>query len=123
MKSNCFIIFYNIFCFSLILLSGCSAFYKCEPAERPKLAIENPAPLKLNDIILLTVTKENAEAKFAELEKKGLKPVMISLSGRDYKLLALNLDKIKNYILLLQDILTKYRAYYESSEEVPSARK
>ena len=95
---------------------GCSWLnIKTEPVEKPKLEIKLPDPIQLGDVQFLVVTRANAEQKFKELEKKGLKPVIIGLSGNSYKVLALNMQQIQNYIVLLQEIIKQYQVYYEGA--------
>lgn len=99
---------------SFFILTGCSALHIIsEPVDKPALNIEYPAPLELDDIEFYVLTKDNAIQVLDELEKKGLKPVIIGLSGKGYKVLALNIDKIKNHIELLNEIIKKYKEYYE----------
>ena len=98
----------------LILFSGCSTLgIITEPVDKPALDISLPPPLELEDIEFYVLTKDNAIQVLDELEKKGLKPVIIGLSGKGYKILALNVDKIKNHIELLNEIIKKYKDYYE----------
>lgn len=100
---------------SLILLTGCSTLgIFTEPVDKPALNLSNPEPLDLEDVEFYVLTKDNAIQVLNELEKKGLKPVIIGLSGKGYKILALNVDKIKNHIELLNEIIKKYKDYYES---------
>jgi hypothetical protein len=111
----------RLFCLLFLVLSGCSLLHiQTEPVEKPKLEIKLPDPLALGNINFLVVTRENAESKFVELEKKGMKPVMFSISGTDYKILAVNMQQIQNYIEQLQEIIKQYQLYYEGSP-VPAA--
>jgi hypothetical protein len=103
-----------LFVLFALMLSGCSGLsIWTTPVEKPKLNIADPEPLQLDGVTFLVVTKENALAVLNDLEKKGLKPVIIGLSGKDYKVLALDINKIQNYIATLEEIIKKYREYYE----------
>ena len=102
---------------AILMMTGCSALRIISaPADKPALNIQNPAPLELQDIEFYVLTKENAIQVLDELDKKGLKPVIIGLSGKGYKILALNVDKIKNHMDLLNEIIKKYKDYYEGKE-------
>jgi hypothetical protein len=97
----------------MIFLVGCTTF-KPDFYEKPKLRLEDPAPIVLNDVKFVVVTKENAGAVFRELEKNGDELVVFGLTGRDYKNLSMNMQEIKNYIILQKEIIESYRKYYES---------
>lgn len=105
---------HTTFIIVLLSLNGCSSQQIELPCvEKPRLNLQDPASVELQDISFRVVTRENAESVFKELESKGLKPVLIALSGTDYKILAINVNKLQNYILLEQEVLKKYREYYE----------
>jgi hypothetical protein len=111
----------RLFCLLFIGMVGCSWLnIKTEPVEKPKLEIKLPDPIQLGDIQFLVVTRTNVEQKFKELEKRGLKPVIIGLSGNGYKVLALNMQQIQNYIQLLQEIIRQYQNYYEGPAVPPA---
>ena len=98
----------------LVSLIGCSPLVvDTKPVDKPALNLPNPDPIVMDKIQFITVTKENAPAVFAALEKKGLKAVIIGLSGTDFKILAMDLNKIKDFMILQQDLINKYKSYYE----------
>ena len=105
--------------FSLLLFVGCSSIRPVEvvskPVDRVPLTVYDPQRLKLEKVEFVVITKENADEVFAELEEKGLYPVLFGLSGKDYKALAVNVDEIKNFMILQKQIIDAYRDYYESS--------
>lgn len=99
---------------SCVLMSGCSALkVETEPVDKPVLGIKDPEPLELERFDVITITKDNIESVFKELEAKGLKPVIIGFSGQDFKFLVVDLNLLKNYIELQKEILRQYREYYE----------
>ncbi len=99
---------------SFFLLTGCSVLdISTKPVDKPALNISNPDALELDDVEIYVLTKDNSIQELDDLEKKGLKPVIIGLSGKGYKILALNVDKIKNHIEVLNEIIKKYKDYYE----------
>ena len=101
---------------TLILLSllGCTPLQiDSNPIVRPTLNLPSPDPIQLSDIHFITITKDNAIQVLEDLEKKGLKPVVIAITGNDYKILAVNINNIKDYIILQNEIIKKYKDYYE----------
>lgn len=99
-----------------IFSSGCSLSTFTTPTERVPLNLSDPAPLQLNKVEFIVIHKDNAEAAFAELEKKGLVPVVFALTGSDYKALAINVNDIKEYLILQRKIIRLYKNYYEGSK-------
>lgn len=108
-----YLIFLLLFCVS------CSSTLRVDtkPVEKPKLSIQLPEPLSLDNIEFIVVTRGNVVEVFERLEKRGLSPIIIGLSGNGYKVLALNIDKIKNHIILLNEIIRQYQEYYEKEHE------
>lgn len=113
--------FRKIAIISFLLFSvGCSAIKPVEvvskPIDRVPLTVYDPQRLKLEPVEFVIITRENAEEVFNELEEKGLYPVLFGLSGKDYKALAVNVDEIKNFMILQKEIIDAYRNYYEKKE-------
>ena len=111
----------NVLVFGLtaILLSSCAAgvkvidTYKIEKKREP-LAIENPAPLELQDIDWIIITKENAEEVFKKLEEQGVDPVIFGLSDNDFQLLAKNFAHIRAHMMKQNVMIDEYKNYYEA---------
>lgn len=98
----------------VLLLSSCSTLdVTTTPIEKLPLNISDPAPIQLEQITFLVLTKENAEATLETMEKAGKSPVIFGLTPDDYRALSVNVDSIKNYLILQKEILLKYREYYE----------
>ena len=87
----------------------------CE--ERPKLNLVEPSPLQMRDVKFIVITDENSGAVFREMKKSEQKTVLFALDGNSYKSLSLNMDEIKNYIILLKEMINSYRRYYEEQSE------
>jgi len=87
----------------------------CE--ERERLDLSNPTPLSLRETDFKVVNRQNAESTFKGLEQSGQDPVLVALPWDSYENLALNLNDLKNYIQVLQQILDSYRNYYEPTEQ------
>jgi len=97
------------------LLCSCALGHKIitKPIERPSLKLEAPKPLSLKGVKFVVITKDNAELIFKQLEENGEQPVLIALTGQNYKALAVNLEDIKNYIKTQKKIILLYKDYYE----------
>ena len=51
------------------------------------------------------------------MKADGMDPVLFGLTDEDFELLAKNFAKIRNQLKVTNDLLDKYKEYYESSEE------
>ena len=80
---------------------------------RAKLNLEKPTPLQLEELQWIIITSENAEEVFKKLEEKGIDPVLWGLTDKDFELLAKNFARIRNQLKITNDLLDKYKEYYE----------
>ena len=64
----------------------------------------------------IIVTSENAEEVFKKMEEQGLDPVLFGLTDNDYQLIAKNFAQIRNQLKIQNDIIDKYKEYYEKDE-------
>ena len=111
----------NVLVFGLtaILLSSCAAgvkvidTYKIEKKREP-LAIEDPAPLELQDIDWIIITKDNAEEVFEKIKAGGGEYSLFALTDKGYEKLALNFADIRNKLAEQRQIILSYKDYYES---------
>ena len=110
---------------SLILitfLTSCSGVKKLtifkEEVKRQELNLEKPTPLQLENLRWIIITSENAEEVFKKLEEQGIDPVLWGLTDKDFELLAKNFARIRNQLKITNDLLDKYKEYYE-----PEAKK
>jgi len=103
-----------------LLLTGCSSVKELsifkEEVKRQPLALEKPTPLQMEKIQWIIVTSENAEEVFKKMEEQGLDPVLFGLTDNDYQLIAKNFARIRNQLKIQNDIIDKYKEYYESEE-------
>ncbi len=97
----------------ILLLSACTAT-KPIKMESPKLDVLPPKPIKLENVRIIIVNKDNAETIFQMLEEDNIPPVLFALTGNDYKNLSINLQKIQNYMKEQKKTLELYKKYYES---------
>ena len=75
--------------------------------------MNKPNPLVLERIKWHIITSENAEEVFAKLEAEGIDPVLFGLTDKDFQLLAKNFARIRNHLKVTNDLLDKYKEYYE----------
>ena len=106
---------------SLILitsLTSCSGVKQLEifktEVEREKLNLKKPTPLELEQLKWIIITSENAEEVFKKLEEQGIDPVLWGLTDKDFELLAKNFARIRNQLKITNDLLDKYKEYYET---------
>ena len=106
---------------SLILitsLTSCSGVKTLEifkkEVEREKLNLSTPTPLELENLKWIIITSKNAEEVFKRLEEQGIDPVLWGLTDKDFELLAKNFARIRNQLKITNDLLDKYKEYYES---------
>ena len=109
---------------SLILitsLTSCSGVKTLEifkkEVEREKLNLNKPTPLELENLRWIIITSKNAEKVFKRLEESGIDPVLWGLTDKDFELLAKNFAQIRNQLKITNDLLDKYKEYYEGDLE------
>ena len=112
----------SILCAILVLLlTGCSgvkslSIFK-EEVKRQELNLNKPSPLVLERIKWHIITSENAEEVFAKLEAEGIDPVLFGLTDKDFQLIAKNFAQIRNQLKVTNELLDKYKEYYEGDLE------
>ena len=109
---------------SLILitsLTSCSGVKQLEifkkEVPREKLNLNKPTPLQLEQLRWIIITSENAEEVFKRLEEEGIDPVLFGLTDKDFQLIAKNFAQIRNQLKITNDLLDKYKQYYEGELE------
>ena len=104
-----------------IFLTNCSGVKKLsifkEEVPRQKLDLPKPSPLQLEQIKWIIITSQNAEEVFKKMEEQGLDPVLFGLTDNDYQLIAKNFAQIRNQLKITNDLLDKYKEYYEPKKE------
>ena len=110
---------------SLILitsLTSCSGVKELtifkKKVEREKLNIDKPTPLQLEQLRWIIITSENAEEVFKRLEEEGIDPVLFGLTDKDFQLIAKNFARIRNQLKITNDLLDKYKEYYEPEKKI-----
>ena len=84
-----------------------------KPVEKTRLDLPMPDPLKLESVGWRVVTPENIDEVWAELGASGKNVVLFALTDDGYKTLSLNFAQIRNFILTQNEMLIKYKLYYE----------
>ena len=101
---------------SLLLLSSCSVFRTPEKEVvtvteivRPQITVaEKPKSLKLTDVKWYIVNRDNIDEFQETWEKDNGDLVFYVISVRDYEKLALNMAKIREYLLKQNEIIVYY---------------
>jgi len=98
-------------------LTNCSSVKQLEifkqEVPREKLNLNTPTPLELENLKWIIITSNNAEEVFKKLEEQGIDPVLWGLTDKDFELLAKNFARIRNQLKITNDLLSKYKEYYE----------
>ena len=104
-----------------IFLTSCSGVKKLEifkeEVPRAKLNIEKPTPLELENLKWIIINSNNADEVFKKLEEQGIDPVLWGLTDKDFELLAKNFARIRNQLKITNDLLDKYKEYYEGEDD------
>ena len=87
-------------------------FKKEVPRENLNLA--KPTPLELENLKWIIITSKNADEVFKKLEEQGIDPVIFGLTDKDFELLSKNFARIRNQLKITNDLLDKYKEYYET---------
>ena len=100
-----------------IFLTSCSGVKQLsifkEEVPRAKLNLEKPTPLELENLRWIIITSNNAEEVFKKLEEQGIDPVLWGLTDKDFELLSKNFARIRKQLKITNDLLDKYKEYYE----------
>jgi hypothetical protein len=79
--------------------------------------LNTPTPLELENLRWIIITSENADEVFKKLEEQGIDPVLWGLTDKDFELLAKNFARIRNQLVITNNLLDKYKEYYEPKEK------
>lgn len=71
----------------------------------------------------IIITSENAQEVFQKMEEQGLDPVLFGLTDNDYQLIAKNFARIRNQLKIQNDIIDKYKEYYEKDIDSKEIKK
>ena len=100
-----------------IFLTNCSGVKKLsifkEEVKRQELKLDKPTPLQLEKVKWIIINSKNADEVFKKLEEEGIDPVLFGLTDKDFQLIAKNFAQIRNQLKITNDLLDKYKEYYE----------
>jgi len=101
----------------VLFLTGCSGVKKLsifkEEVPRQKLDLVKPTMPELEKLKWIIITSDNADEVFKKMEEQGIDPVIFGLSDKDFQLIAKNFAQIRNQLAITNDLLSKYKEYYE----------
>lgn len=106
-----------------MFLNGCSLVgekvIKVLTQEKPRenLNLKTPTLEEMEKLRWIVITSNNAQEVFAKMKKEGLDPVLFGLTDEDYELLAKNFAQIRSTLKQTQDILERYKEYYEGKNK------
>tara|TARA_B110000858_G_scaffold168616_1_gene197207 strand:+ start:15 stop:428 length:414 start_codon:yes stop_codon:yes gene_type:complete len=107
---------------SLTLISGCSSVKDLQiftkEIERTPLNLDAPKPLTMDKLNWIIITEENYKEVFDKLKKRNKSVVLFGLTDDGYETLAVNFAQVRKYIILNQNVLKKYKDYYEGKKDV-----
>ena len=105
----------------VLSLSGCSSIKKLDiftmEVERQPLGLEKPEIRQLEKLKWIIITSKNADEVFKKMEEEGIDPVIFGLSDKDFQMIAKNFAQIRAHLKHTNDLLDKYKEYYEPTEE------
>ena len=101
-----------------IFLTSCAGVKTLEifkkEVPRENLNLAKPTPLELENLKWIIITSKNADEVFKKLEEQGIDPVLWGLTDKDFEMLAKNFARIRNQLKITNDLLDKYKEYYET---------
>ena len=113
-----------VFGLMILLLTNCAGLavkeitsYKIEKKREP-LNLQDPVPLKLQDVEWIIITKENADEVFEMVKNDGKGDyALFAVTDEGYEKLALNMADIRNKLAEQRQIILSYREYYEGATD------
>ena len=110
-----------------LLLTNCSILGEkvikvlTQEQSREKLNLKTPTLEEMEKLRWIVITSNNAQEVFAKMKAEGMDPVLFGLSDEDYELLAKNFAQIRSTLKQTQDILDRYKEYYEGTTKKDSS--
>ena len=83
--------------------------------SKTPLNLQNPDPLKLQDVEWIIITKENANEIFERIKSAGGEYALFAVEDTGYEKLQINFTDIRNKLAEQRQLLLAYREYYEPS--------
>ena len=109
------------------MLTNCSSVKKLsifkQEVPRAELNLDKPTALQLEQIKWIIITSENADEVFEKMKEQGIDPVLFGLNDKDFQLIAKNFAQIRNQLKITNDLLDKYKEYYETDVDDTNTNK
>jgi hypothetical protein len=105
-------------------LAGCATapgqlLVKPQMVDRPKLEVPTPQPVQQLGFEWVVINKDNAEAKFKEIEAKGGSVTFFALTPQGYQNLSMNVAELRRYIQQQNAVIAAMKKYYEAPTQDP----
>ena len=104
----------------ILFLTGCSGVKKLsifkEEVPRQNLGLEKPTMPELEKLKWIIITSDNADEVFKKMQDEGIDPVIFGLNDKDFQLIAKNFAQIRAHLKVTNDLLDKYKEYYEKED-------
>ena len=104
----------------VLFLTGCSGVKKLsifkEEVPRQNLGLEKPTMPELEKLKWIIITSDNADEVFKKMQDEGIDPVIFGLNDKDFQLIAKNFAQIRAHLKVTNDLLDKYKEYYEKED-------
>ena len=88
--------------------------------SKTPLNLQNPDPLKLQDVEWIIITKDNANEIFERIKSAGGEYALFAVEDTGYEKLQINFTDIRNKLAEQRQLLLAYREYYEPSDPQPT---
>jgi hypothetical protein len=85
--------------------------------ERTPLNLDASKPLSMEKLDWIIITEENYKEVFDKLRKQNKSAVLFGLTDDGYETLSLNFAQVRKYIILNQNVIKKYKDYYEGNKD------
>ena len=90
--------------------------------SKTPLNLQNPDPLKLQDVEWIIITKDNANEIFERIKSAGGEYALFAVEDTGYEKLQINFTDIRNKLAEQRQLLLAYREYYEPSGLQPTTK-
>ena len=107
-----------------ILLTACGeptelvkpVVIQSQPISRPAINLPPVDRFNARPVEWIVVTPENIDQIFADMEARGVEPVIFGVNEQGYENIALNTQQSLSIILQQQAVIDGYREYYITAD-------
>jgi hypothetical protein len=102
-----------------LALAGCAStnpqiLVKPELIDKPHIEVPAPMPVQQSSFEWVVITKQNAEAKFKDIESKNGSVTLFALTPHGYQNLSMNVAELRRYIQQQSAVIAALKTYYEA---------